>query len=41
MACCGWLAVEELGSAYVYLLSDAASYTSSIDIPVNEAIGIC
>ncbi|KAK5753820.1 hypothetical protein LTS12_016129 [Elasticomyces elasticus] len=25
--------VEELGGAYVYLLSDAASYTTSIDIP--------
>ncbi|ETS81507.1 hypothetical protein PFICI_06509 [Pestalotiopsis fici W106-1] len=27
--------VQELGGAYVYLLSDAASYTTSIDIPVN------
>ncbi|KAL3452617.1 hypothetical protein BJX65DRAFT_303433 [Aspergillus insuetus] len=26
---------RELGGAYVYLLSDAASYTTSIDIPVN------
>ncbi|KAI8941187.1 hypothetical protein NX059_002424 [Plenodomus lindquistii] len=34
-------AVEELGGAYVYLLSDAASYTTSIDIPVNGVIGIC
>ncbi|KAJ5579734.1 short chain alcohol dehydrogenase [Penicillium hispanicum] len=33
--------VQELGGAYVYLLSDAASYTTSIDIPVNGAIGIC
>ncbi|PSN68310.1 NAD(P)-binding protein [Corynespora cassiicola Philippines] len=33
--------VEELGGAYVYLLSDAASYTTSIDIPVNGVIGIC
>ncbi|CAK4031201.1 NADP-dependent mannitol dehydrogenase [Lecanosticta acicola] len=31
--------VEELGGAYVYLLSDAASYTTSIDIPVNGVIG--
>ncbi|OAL53074.1 NAD(P)-binding protein [Pyrenochaeta sp. DS3sAY3a] len=33
--------VEELGGAYVYLLSDSASYTTSIDIPVNGVIGIC
>ncbi|KAI5370441.1 Putative short-chain dehydrogenase/reductase SDR, NAD(P)-binding domain superfamily [Septoria linicola] len=33
--------IEELGGAYVYLLSDAASYTTSIDIPVNGVIGIC
>ncbi|BCS27745.1 uncharacterized protein APUU_60793S [Aspergillus puulaauensis] len=33
--------VQELGGAYVYLLSDAASYTTSIDIPVNGVIGIC
>ncbi|KAI0098987.1 NAD(P)-binding protein [Hypoxylon sp. NC0597] len=33
--------VQELGGAYVYLLSDAASYTTSIDIPVNGAVGIC
>ncbi|KAE8422908.1 hypothetical protein BDV36DRAFT_309221 [Aspergillus pseudocaelatus] len=31
--------VQELGGAYVYLLSDAASYTTSIDIPVNGVIG--
>lgn len=31
--------VRELGGAYVYLLSDAASYTTSIDIPVNGVIG--
>lgn len=31
--------VKELGGAYVYLLSDAASYTTSIDIPVNGVIG--
>ncbi|KAK5112806.1 hypothetical protein LTR85_011140 [Meristemomyces frigidus] len=31
--------VSELGGAYVYLLSDAASYTTSIDIPVNGVIG--
>jgi NAD(P)-dependent dehydrogenase (short-subunit alcohol dehydrogenase family) len=31
--------VEELGGAYVYLLSDAANYTTSIDIPVNGVIG--
>ncbi|KAM3080895.1 hypothetical protein ACMFMG_004857 [Clarireedia jacksonii] len=30
--------VQELGGAYVYLLSDAASYTTSIDIPVNGVI---
>ncbi|KIW06998.1 uncharacterized protein PV09_02654 [Verruconis gallopava] len=33
--------VQELGGAYVYLLSDAASYTTSIDIPVNGVIGKC
>jgi NAD(P)-dependent dehydrogenase (short-subunit alcohol dehydrogenase family) len=31
-------AVEELRGAYMYLLSDAASYTTSIDIPVNGVI---
>ncbi|CZS96136.1 probable dehydrogenases with different specificities (related to short-chain alcohol dehydrogenases) [Rhynchosporium graminicola] len=31
--------VQEVGGAYVYLLSDAASYTTSIDIPVNGVIG--
>lgn len=31
--------VQELGGAYVYLLSDSASYTTSIDIPVNGVIG--
>lgn len=31
--------IQELGGAYVYLLSDAASYTTSIDIPVNGVIG--
>ncbi|KAF3913318.1 hypothetical protein ABW20_dc0102616 [Dactylellina cionopaga] len=31
--------VQELGGAYVYLLSDAASYTTSIDIQVNGVIG--
>ena len=31
--------VQELGGAYCYLLSDAASYTTSIDIPVNGVIG--
>lgn len=31
--------VQELGGAYVYLLSDAASYATSIDIPVNGVIG--
>lgn len=31
--------VQELGGAYVYLLSDAASYTTSIDIPINGVIG--
>ncbi|TKA67804.1 hypothetical protein B0A49_05595, partial [Cryomyces minteri] len=31
--------VEELGGAYMYLLSDAASYTTSIDIPVNGVVG--
>ncbi|OJD40228.1 3-oxoacyl-(acyl-carrier-protein) reductase 2 [Diplodia corticola] len=33
--------VRELGGAYVYLLSDAASYTTSIDVPVNGVVGIC
>jgi NAD(P)-dependent dehydrogenase (short-subunit alcohol dehydrogenase family) len=33
--------VEELGGAYVYLLSDAASYTSGVDLPVHGVIGIC
>ncbi|KAK2612017.1 hypothetical protein QQS21_001982 [Conoideocrella luteorostrata] len=33
--------IQELGGAYVYLLSDAASYTTSIDIPVNGVVGIC
>ena len=29
--------IQELGGAYVYLLSNAAaSYTTSIDIPVNS-----
>lgn len=31
--------VQEIASAYIYLLSDAASYTTSIDIPVNGVIG--
>ncbi|TVY91567.1 2-dehydro-3-deoxy-D-gluconate 5-dehydrogenase [Lachnellula willkommii] len=31
---------QKLGGAYVYLLSDAASYTTSIDIPVNGVIGV-
>lgn len=30
---------KELGGAYVYLLSDASSYTSGIDIPVAGVIG--
>ena len=30
---------QELGGAYVYLLSDLASYTTGIDIPVAEAVG--
>jgi NAD(P)-dependent dehydrogenase (short-subunit alcohol dehydrogenase family) len=34
-------AVEELCGAYVYLLSDTASYTTSISIPVNGVIEIC
>lgn len=30
-----WLAIpQELGGAYVYLLSDTASYTTGIDIPI-------
>ncbi|KAF5865915.1 hypothetical protein ETB97_001983 [Aspergillus alliaceus] len=33
--------VQELGGAYVYLLSDAASYTTSVDIPVIGVISIC
>ena len=31
--------VQKLGEAYVYLLSDAASFTTSINIPVNGVIG--
>ncbi|KAL8712511.1 MAG: hypothetical protein Q9220_003359 [cf. Caloplaca sp. 1 TL-2023] len=30
---------QELGGAYVYLLSDAASYTTGIDIPVAGVVG--
>ncbi|KAL8951948.1 MAG: hypothetical protein Q9222_002100 [Ikaeria aurantiellina] len=30
---------QELGGAYVYLLSDAASYTTGIDIPVAGLVG--
>lgn len=30
---------RELGGAYVYLLSDAASYTTGIDIPVAGIVG--
>ncbi|KAL8851449.1 MAG: hypothetical protein Q9221_003628 [Calogaya cf. arnoldii] len=30
---------QELGGAYVYLLSDAASYTTGIDIPVAGGVG--
>ncbi|KAL8999117.1 MAG: hypothetical protein Q9169_002005 [Polycauliona sp. 2 TL-2023] len=30
---------KELGGAYVYLLSDAASYTTGIDIPVAGIVG--
>lgn len=30
--------VKGLGRAYVYLLSDAASYTTSIDSPVNGVV---
>ena len=30
---------QELGGAYVYLLSDAASYTTGIDIPVAGIVG--
>lgn len=31
--------VQELGGAYVYFLSDAASYTTSVDLQVNGVIG--
>lgn len=31
--------LQELGGPYVYLLSDTASYTTSIDIPMNGVIG--
>lgn len=31
--------VQELGGAYVHLLSDAANYTTSIDTPVNGVMG--
>ena len=30
---------KELGGTYVYLLSDAASYTTGIDIPVAGIVG--
>ena len=30
---------QELGGAYVYLLSDVASYTTGIDIPVAGIVG--
>ncbi|KAL8804127.1 MAG: hypothetical protein Q9182_002760 [Xanthomendoza sp. 2 TL-2023] len=30
---------QEIGGAYVYLLSDAASYTTGIDIPVAGVVG--
>ncbi|KAL8635252.1 MAG: hypothetical protein Q9228_007239 [Teloschistes exilis] len=30
---------QELGGAYVYLLSDAASYTTGIDLPVAGIVG--
>lgn len=30
---------RELGGAYVYLLSDGASYTTGIDIPVAGIVG--
>ena len=30
---------QELGGAYVYLLSYAASYTTGIDIPVAGIVG--
>ncbi|KAF3913341.1 hypothetical protein ABW20_dc0104171 [Dactylellina cionopaga] len=30
---------QELGGAYVYLLSDCASYTSGIDLPVSGVVG--
>lgn len=35
-----WLAIpQELGGAYVYLLSDTASYTTGIDIPIAGIVG--
>jgi NAD(P)-dependent dehydrogenase (short-subunit alcohol dehydrogenase family) len=30
---------QELGGAYVYLMSDTASYTTGIDIPVAGIVG--
>lgn len=30
---------RELGGAYVYLLSDASSYTTGIDIPIAGIVG--
>lgn len=30
---------QELGGAYVYLLSDTASYTTGIDIPIAGIVG--
>lgn len=31
--------VQELGGSYVYLLSDAASYTTGIDMQITGGIG--
>ncbi len=30
---------QELGGAYVYLLSDSSSYTTGIDIPIAGIVG--
>ena len=30
---------QELGGAYVYLLSDSSSYTTGIDIPIAGVVG--
>jgi len=31
--------IQDRGGAYVYLLSDSASYTTGIDIPIAGIVG--